>query len=159
MQDFSRPVLKISKTSYSANPSMFLPWAEMVDISKPMDDFEEKVPNMAFKYPFELDTFQKQAIVRLESHQNVFVAAHTSAGKTVVAEYAIALSVSHMTRFVFKLIRCRLYMHYFVFNQSNLLLLISEQSTHLPLKRCRTKNFVTSETVSRVWVWLPEMFK
>lgn len=51
-----------------------------------------------FQWPFELDSFQKQAILRLESHQNVFVAAHTSAGKTVVAEYAIALSLSHLTR-------------------------------------------------------------
>jgi hypothetical protein len=31
---------------------------------------------------------------------SVFVAAHTSAGKTVVAEYAIALAEKHMTRFV-----------------------------------------------------------
>lgn len=28
----------------------------------------------------------------------MFIAAHTSAGKTVVAEYAIALSQKHMTR-------------------------------------------------------------
>ncbi len=31
----------------------------------------------------------------------MFVAAHTSAGKTVVAEYAIALSLKHMTKTVF----------------------------------------------------------
>ena len=31
---------------------------------------------------------------------SVFVAAHTSAGKTVVAEYAIALAAKHMTRYV-----------------------------------------------------------
>jgi antiviral helicase SKI2 len=31
---------------------------------------------------------------------SVFVAAHTSAGKTVVAEYAIALAQKHMTRYV-----------------------------------------------------------
>jgi len=31
---------------------------------------------------------------------SVFVAAHTSAGKTVVAEYAIALAEKHMTRHV-----------------------------------------------------------
>ena len=43
--------------------------------------------------------FQKQAILHLENHDSVFVAAHTSAGKTVVAEYAIALSMKHMTRF------------------------------------------------------------
>lgn len=30
---------------------------------------------------------------------SVFVAAHTSAGKTVVAEYAIALAEKHMTRY------------------------------------------------------------
>ena len=37
----------------------------------------------------------------LERHDNVFVAAHTSAGKTVVAEYAIALSMKHMTRTIY----------------------------------------------------------
>ncbi|MGH0148881.1 UNVERIFIED_CONTAM: hypothetical protein FKN15_049128 [Acipenser sinensis] len=50
------------------------------------------------QWPFELDVFQKQAILHLENHDSVFVAAHTSAGKTVVAEYAIALSQKHMTR-------------------------------------------------------------
>lgn len=54
------------------------------------------------QYPFELDVFQKQAILRLEAHDSVFVAAHTSAGKTVVAEYAIALSQKHMTRYVYE---------------------------------------------------------
>ena len=33
---------------------------------------------------------------------SVFVAAHTSAGKTVVAEYAIALAMKHMTRYAAK---------------------------------------------------------
>lgn len=45
-----------------------------------------------------MDTFQKQAILHMENNNNVFVAAHTSAGKTVVAEYAIALSLRHMTK-------------------------------------------------------------
>lgn len=35
----------------------------------------------------------------------MFVAAHTSAGKTVVAEYAIALSAKHMTRQVWSIER------------------------------------------------------
>lgn len=55
-------------------------------------------PVSLLQWPFELDVFQKQAILRLEAHDSVFVAAHTSAGKTVVAEYAIALSQKHMTR-------------------------------------------------------------
>lgn len=58
-------------------------------------------PVSLLQWPFELDVFQKQAILRLEAHDSVFVAAHTSAGKTVVAEYAIALSQKHMTRCVF----------------------------------------------------------
>lgn len=59
---------------------------------------------LLLQFPFELDTFQKQAIIHLENHDNVFVAAHTSAGKTVVAEYAIAMSQRHMTRYRNKLI-------------------------------------------------------
>ena len=42
-----------------------------------------------------------QAILKLHSHDNVMVAAHTSAGKTVVAEYAIALSNHHMTKVIY----------------------------------------------------------
>ena len=76
-------------------------WAEIVDISQPMLDFHNKVPNMAYTWPFELDTFQKQAVWHLECNDSVFVAAHTSAGKTVVAEYAIALSKKHMTRTIY----------------------------------------------------------
>ncbi|KAK7124809.1 hypothetical protein R3I94_019012 [Phoxinus phoxinus] len=76
-------------------------WAIPVDVTSPCDDFYKRIPNPAFKYPFELDVFQKQAILRLEAHDSVFVAAHTSAGKTVVAEYAIALSQKHMTRTIY----------------------------------------------------------
>jgi hypothetical protein len=50
------------------------------------------VPQPAISFPFELDTFQKQAVMRLEKGECVFVAAHTSAGKTVVAEFAHFLS-------------------------------------------------------------------
>lgn len=44
---------------------------------------------------------QREAIVHLEHGECVFVAAHTSAGKTVVAEYAIALAAKHLTRCVY----------------------------------------------------------
>ncbi|GCB72592.1 hypothetical protein scyTo_0002073 [Scyliorhinus torazame] len=57
--------------------------------------------DLVLQWPFEPDVFQKQAILRLETHDSVFVAAHTSAGKTVVAEYAIALSQKHMTRTIY----------------------------------------------------------
>ena len=64
-------------------------------------DFDRLVPHPARTFPFELDRFQKQAIVHLERGEHVFVAAHTSAGKTVVAEYAIALTVAHATKTVY----------------------------------------------------------
>jgi len=76
-------------------------WAHVIDASKQMTNFDELVPYMAHKFPFELDTFQKQAVYHLEQNDSVFVAAHTSAGKTVVAEYAIALAQKHMTRCIY----------------------------------------------------------
>lgn len=46
-------------------------------------DFTKKPAKV---YEFELDPFQKEAIVCIENNQSVLVSAHTSAGKTVVAE-------------------------------------------------------------------------
>ena len=66
-----------------------------------MTRFREMVPSPAISYPFELDDFQKRAVYRLEQGNCVFVAAHTSAGKTVVAEYAIALARKHMTKTIY----------------------------------------------------------
>jgi antiviral helicase SKI2 len=77
-------------------------WAHMVDINQELTNFRELVPNMAREWPFELDTFQKEAVYHLEQGDSVFVAAHTSAGKTVVAEYAIALAAKHMTKYVIR---------------------------------------------------------
>ena len=76
-------------------------WAHMVDINRDITNFRELVPDMAREYPFELDTFQKEAVYHLENGDSVFVAAHTSAGKTVVAEYAIALAAKHMTKAIY----------------------------------------------------------
>ena len=63
-------------------------WAIEDDLD--ISSFSE-IKNPPIKYPFELDEFQKRSILRLENHQNVLVCAHTSSGKTVVAEYGIAL--------------------------------------------------------------------
>ncbi|XP_041428816.1 helicase SKI2W [Xenopus laevis] len=76
-------------------------WAVPLDSNSPVADFYKQIPDLAFKHPFELDTFQKKAIQCLEAGSSVFIAAHTSAGKTVVAEYAIALSLKHMTRAIY----------------------------------------------------------
>ncbi|OWZ36171.1 antiviral helicase SKI2 [Cryptococcus neoformans var. grubii Br795] len=76
-------------------------WAHVVDVNQKLENFNELVPEMAKDYPFELDNFQKEAVYRLEMGDSVFVAAHTSAGKTVVAEYAIALAAKHMTKAIY----------------------------------------------------------
>ncbi|KAH9503403.1 Helicase SKI2W [Bulinus truncatus] len=76
-------------------------WATQLDATNRVNNFRELIPCMAFEWPFELDTFQKQAILCLEENKSVLVAAHTSAGKTVVAEYAIALSLKHATRTIY----------------------------------------------------------
>ncbi|KAE8807411.1 Helicase SKI2W [Hordeum vulgare] len=76
-------------------------WALVVGDNSIVTNFHKLVPDMAIDYPFELDKFQKEAIYYLEKGESVFVAAHTSAGKTVVAEYAFALASKHCTRAVY----------------------------------------------------------
>ncbi|CAG9834639.1 unnamed protein product [Diabrotica balteata] len=95
------PVLLISKAVPKNLATHGSEWAILLDTSKPVTDFKERIPEMAIEYTFELDIFQKLAILQLEQHNHVFVAAHTSAGKTVVAEYAIALSQKHMTKSIY----------------------------------------------------------
>ena len=95
----SRDALKNLFASDPQEVSSRKSWAgtESLDVS----DFFSLVPNPAITYPFELDDFQKQAVARLERAECIFVAAHTSAGKTVCAEYAIALARKHCTRAIY----------------------------------------------------------
>ncbi|GAA5824731.1 hypothetical protein JCM11251_005318 [Rhodosporidiobolus azoricus] len=52
-------------------------------------------------YPFELDPFQKVSVASIQRNESVLVSAHTSAGKTVVAEYAIAQCLKEGQRVVY----------------------------------------------------------
>lgn len=52
-------------------------------------------------YNFKLDPFQAQAVGYIDIEESVLVAAHTSAGKTAVAEYAIAKSLKAGQRVVY----------------------------------------------------------
>lgn len=74
-------------------------WADTTPVD--LSEYELLRPRLAMTHPFELDYFQKQAVMRLERRECVFVAAHTSAGKTVVAEYAIAMARNHLTRAIY----------------------------------------------------------
>jgi len=97
----SKDVIKISEVGDAKTMAKGTEWVVVLDVNSAVEDFSAKVPDPATTYPFELDTFQKQAVMHLEQRDCVFVAAHTSAGKTVVAEYAIALSLKHMTRSIY----------------------------------------------------------
>ncbi|TPP66643.1 Superkiller viralicidic activity 2 2 [Fasciola gigantica] len=70
-------------------------------------------PNMEFQpltkdsrppaktYPFTLDAFQQQAVTCIDNNQSVMISAHTSAGKTAVAEYAIATALRDKQRVIY----------------------------------------------------------
>ncbi|MEY2406251.1 MAG: ATP-dependent helicase HelY, partial [Acidimicrobiaceae bacterium] len=45
-------------------------------------------------YDFDLDPFQLEAIDAIDAGDSVLVAAPTGSGKTVVAEYAVALALA-----------------------------------------------------------------
>ncbi|KAH3679533.1 hypothetical protein WICPIJ_008582 [Wickerhamomyces pijperi] len=62
---------------------------------------EHKRENEARTYPFTLDPFQDTAISCIDRNESVLVSAHTSAGKTVVAEYAIAQSLRAKQRVIY----------------------------------------------------------
>lgn len=52
-------------------------------------------------YAFTLDKFQDRAVYCIEKDESVLVAAHTSAGKTAIAEYAIAKSLKGQQRVIY----------------------------------------------------------
>ena len=63
---------------------------------------QHKAPEApARTWPFTLDPFQKVSIASIERGESVLVSAHTSAGKTVVAEYAIAQSLKNNQRVIY----------------------------------------------------------
>jgi ATP-dependent RNA helicase DOB1 len=63
---------------------------------------EHKPPAVEAKtYGFQLDPFQRLSIYSIQRNESVLVSAHTSAGKTVVAEYAIAQCVKNNQRVIY----------------------------------------------------------
>ncbi|KIW67276.1 hypothetical protein PV04_06541 [Phialophora macrospora] len=63
---------------------------------------EHKPPaEPARTWKFELDPFQQVSIASIERNESVLVSAHTSAGKTVVAEYAIAQCLKNNQRVIY----------------------------------------------------------
>ncbi|KAF2262252.1 antiviral helicase [Lojkania enalia] len=63
---------------------------------------EHKPPEEpARKWKFALDPFQQVSVASIERNESVLVSAHTSAGKTVVAEYAIAQCLKNNQRVIY----------------------------------------------------------
>ena len=66
----------------------------------PIAQHKRKSPP-ARTYKFELDPFQQVSTSCVERNESVLVSAHTSAGKTVIAEYAIATCLKEGRRVVY----------------------------------------------------------
>ena len=96
--------------SSSSAPALIAPSASSPQwvVTAVMSDAELRAAEATFtpvqRWPFPLDTFQRQAIVVMEREgpaAAIFVAAHTSAGKTLVAEYAMSLAIAHRSKCVY----------------------------------------------------------
>ena len=89
---------QISLEDFKKRHDKMLTWAIEDDLDISAFD---KIKDPPIHFKFELDEFQKRSILRLENHQNVLVCAHTSSGKTVVAEYGIALGKRNSKRVLY----------------------------------------------------------
>lgn len=80
--------------------SGFARFSSFLDYDKSRDEVEIN-PTPAKTYPYKLDPFQQKSIDCLERKESVLVSAHTSAGKTAIAEYAIAMSLRDHQRVIY----------------------------------------------------------
>ena len=86
---------KVDQQSKDQNKDIIFALEDKIDIKK-YDELD-----LAMKFPFTLDDFQKRGVIRVHNHQNVLVCAHTSSGKTVVAEYGIAITRKYKKRIIY----------------------------------------------------------
>jgi ATP-dependent RNA helicase DOB1 len=86
-----------SSSSSSSNPSDDI---ELQTVQPDLISFD-MIKDPAKVYPFKLDSFQQEAVLCIERNESVLVAAHTSAGKTAVAEYAIAKAIKQKQRVIY----------------------------------------------------------
>ena len=78
-------------------------WEWAVRDESDTSNFDQLIPeaDRPITYDFPLDTFQRRAVINIWQGRHVFVSAHTSAGKTITAEWAIAHSLSQGRRAVY----------------------------------------------------------
>jgi len=75
------------------------PADDVANAAKRAASAAEKKP--AREYGFTLDKFQQEAVTCLERNESVLVSAHTSAGKTAVAEYALSMALRDKQRLIY----------------------------------------------------------
>ncbi|XP_042208658.1 exosome RNA helicase MTR4-like [Homarus americanus] len=95
IEDLPRIAVHVIETVEACTHEVAVPPGEMYIPLKPPKD------KPARTYPFILDPFQKEAILCIDNNQSVLVSAHTSAGKTVVAEYSIAMCLQNKQRVIY----------------------------------------------------------
>lgn len=105
----SAPGAEEKTTKLGESPLMLKTYCQH-DVSLPADypepyDFEKMAHPDGYKpakeYLFTLDAFQRESVKCIERNESVLVSAHTSAGKTVVAEYAIAIALRDKQRVIY----------------------------------------------------------
>lgn len=85
--------LSSTDTASEATAAHVYRYANTARAVDPQAFFEEACGNRpAMEFPYPLDAFQLEAMAHIEHGESVFVAAHTSAGKTAPAEYALSLT-------------------------------------------------------------------
>ena len=87
------------ESSNGKNMTTFSVYPE--DYEAPAEDAGAEAKPPAKTYAFPLDGFQAKAIECIDRDESVLVSAHTSAGKTVCAEYAIAKSLRDGQRVIY----------------------------------------------------------
>lgn len=111
-QDFNEQINKKMEVETSTEPFVITEKLEknciletIVKSSLNPEDFKidlsTEIENPAKRYPFTLDPFQRAAVKSIEHNDSVLVAAHTSAGKTAVAEYVIAKCLKNNQRVIY----------------------------------------------------------
>jgi ATP-dependent RNA helicase DOB1 len=105
--DFQEKAAIVESNGSSSNDKIVVKHQVRHQVAVPMQypyvPLSSHVPPVvpAREYPFTLDPFQQTAIHCIQRNESVLVSAHTSAGKTVVAEYAIATSLKEKQRVIY----------------------------------------------------------
>ncbi|KAL0239189.1 hypothetical protein PCE1_004880 [Barthelona sp. PCE] len=94
----TEPIIPQSQAPASAETTVISTEPPLKKQAVPLNDLGFE---MAKEYPFTLDDFQVKAIKAIHNGESVLVSAHTSAGKTVTAEYAIAQCFKQNARVIY----------------------------------------------------------